>query len=85
MVAAESLDQLELVGAMQDVRSLRVKLDVQRALAGDAARPDQLHEVTASTQADDIDVAQAHLGLAQVASQRGRSRTRSTTPRRRPR
>ncbi|KQS98703.1 BTAD domain-containing putative transcriptional regulator [Cellulomonas sp. Leaf395] len=68
----ESLDQLELVGAMQDVRSLRVQLDLQRALAGDTAALDQLHEVTASTQVDDVDAAQAHLGLAQVASKDGR-------------
>ncbi|GEK20508.1 BTAD domain-containing putative transcriptional regulator [Cellulomonas xylanilytica] len=69
----ESLDHLELVGAMQDVRSLRVQLDLQRALAGDAAAASQLREVTTSPQVDDVDVAQAHLGLAQVASQEGRS------------
>ncbi|WP_235518728.1 BTAD domain-containing putative transcriptional regulator [Cellulomonas sp. Leaf334] len=68
----ESLEHLELVGAMQDVRSLRVQLDMQRALAGDEQATAQLREVTTSTQADDVDAAQAHLGLAQVASQAGR-------------
>ncbi|WP_456789829.1 BTAD domain-containing putative transcriptional regulator [Cellulomonas sp. P5_C5] len=68
----ESLEHLELVGAMQDVRSLRVQLDMQRALAGDEQATAQLREVTTSMQADDVDAAQAHLGLAQVASQAGR-------------
>lgn len=68
----ESVEQLELVGAMQDVRSLRVQLDMQRALAGDEQATAQLREVTTSTQADDVDAAQAHLGLAQVASKAGR-------------
>ena len=35
----ESLEHLELVGAMQDVRSLRVQLDLQRALGGRRGRP----------------------------------------------
>ncbi len=67
-----SLQELELVGAMQDVRSIRVQLDLQRALAGDASATARLHAITTSSQVDDVDVAQAHLGLAQVASQEGR-------------
>ena len=58
---------LELVGAMQDVRSIRVMLDVQRALGGDDDALTRLREVTTSTQVDDVDAAQALLGLAHVA------------------
>ena len=62
-----SIEHLELVGAMQDVRSIRVLLDVQRAIAGEDGALDRLHEVTQSPQVEDMDVAQAYLGLAHVA------------------
>lgn len=62
-----SIEHLELVGAMQDVRSIRVLLDVQRAIAGEDGALDRLHEVTRSPQVEDMDVAQAYLGLAHVA------------------
>ncbi|WP_146846698.1 BTAD domain-containing putative transcriptional regulator [Cellulomonas terrae] len=68
----ESMEHLELVGAMQDVRSIRVQLDLQRALQGSEEAAAQLREVATSTQSDDVDVAQAHLGLAQLAAQAGR-------------
>ncbi|NUU19490.1 transcriptional regulator [Cellulomonas humilata] len=67
------LRHLELVGAMQDVRSIRVMLDVQRALDGDADALTRLREVTTSTQMDDGDAAQALLGLAHVACRAGRA------------
>ena len=61
-------------------------LDVQRALAGDDGALAQLREVTTSSQVDDVDAAQAHARprARRVAGGRG-CRTRSTTPRRRPR
>jgi predicted ATPase/DNA-binding SARP family transcriptional activator len=67
------LRHLELVGAMQDVRSIRVMLDVQRALEGDDEAMVRLREVAASSQVDDMDAAQAMLGLAHVAWQTGRA------------
>ncbi|MEZ0447588.1 BTAD domain-containing putative transcriptional regulator [Cellulomonas sp. ICMP 17802] len=67
------LRHLELVGAMQDVRSIRVMLDVQRALEGDEEALVRLRDVTTSSQVDDIDAAQALLGLAHVAWHAGRA------------
>jgi hypothetical protein len=61
---------LELVGAAQDARSIRVLLDVQLALAGDPEAERRLHETAASGQAEEVDTAQASLGLAQLAWQR---------------
>jgi predicted ATPase/DNA-binding SARP family transcriptional activator len=61
---------LELVGAAQDARSIRVLLDVQLALAGDLDAERRLLETAASGQAQEVDVAQASLGLAQLAWQR---------------
>ncbi|MBO9556611.1 MAG: transcriptional regulator [Cellulomonas sp.] len=66
-----SIEHLELVGAMQDARSARVLLDVQRALAGDLEAVGVLRDVVDSP-ADPVDVAQAHLGLAHVAWRNGR-------------
>ncbi len=66
------LRHLEVVGAMQDVRSIRVMLDVQRALDGDDDAFRRLREVTSSSQVDDTDAAQALLGLAHVAWRAGR-------------
>lgn len=62
---------LELVGAAQDARSLRVVLDVQRALEGSADAVDALRETARAPRADDSDVTQALLGLAMVALARG--------------
>ena len=62
---------LELVGAAQDARSIRVLLDVQLALAGDPEAERRLRELTGSAEADEMDLAQAGLGLAQLAWQRG--------------
>ena len=66
-VAARSVRHMELVGAAQDARSIGVLLDVQQALAGEDGALDRLHEVTRSPQVEDMDVAQAYLGLAHVA------------------
>uniref|UniRef100_UPI0028E4A088 ATP-binding protein n=1 Tax=uncultured Cellulomonas sp. TaxID=189682 RepID=UPI0028E4A088 len=68
-----SLRHLELVGAMQDVRSIRVMLDVQQALGGDDDALARLREVTTSSQVDDVDAAQALLGLAHVACRSGKA------------
>ncbi|WP_239070226.1 BTAD domain-containing putative transcriptional regulator [Cellulomonas chitinilytica] len=65
------IEHLELVGAMQDARSARVLLDVQRALGGDQEAVRVLQEVVDSP-ADPVDVAQALLGLAHVAWRNGR-------------
>jgi hypothetical protein len=62
-----SIEHLQVVGAQHDVRSITVLLDVQRALAGEAAAIERLHEVTRSPQVEDMDIAQAHLGLAHAA------------------
>jgi hypothetical protein len=62
-----SVEHLELVGAQHDVRSITVLLDVQRALAGEAGAVERLREVTLSPQVEDMDIAQAYLGLAHVA------------------
>lgn len=62
---------LELVGATQDARRLRLLLDVQRAVDGATDGLAALHEVVASPQADVMDRAQALLGLAVVALHAG--------------
>lgn len=62
-----SVHHLELVGAVQDARSMRVLLDVQRAVDGSDDGIAALHEVAASPRAEAIDRAQALLGLAMVA------------------
>ena len=61
---------LELVGAAQDARSVRVVLDAQLALAGDAEAEARLIETAATDQLDEMDAGQANLGLAQLAWQR---------------
>lgn len=65
------VEHLELVGAMQDARSARVLLDVQRAMAGDTDALGTLQEVV-DARVDVVDVAQALLGLAHVAWRYGR-------------
>lgn len=62
---------LELVGAAQDARSIRVLLDVQLAMAGDAEAERRVREVAHSDQVEQMDVCQASLGLALLAIRRG--------------
>jgi len=62
-----SVHHLELVGAVQDARSLRVLLDVQRAVEGDQDGRAALHDVVTSPREEAMDRAQALLGLAMVA------------------
>ncbi|WP_123678324.1 BTAD domain-containing putative transcriptional regulator [Couchioplanes caeruleus] len=66
-----SVRHMELLGAAQDARSIRVLLDARRALEGDAEAEGRLRETAASAQADPGDVAQACLGLAHLAWERG--------------
>ncbi|MEV4122301.1 BTAD domain-containing putative transcriptional regulator [Micromonospora sp. NPDC049645] len=67
-----SVQHMELVGAAQDARSIRVRLDAQLALAGDAEAERRLGETAALGQAEQLDAAQALLGLARLAWQRKR-------------
>ncbi|MBT0993827.1 transcriptional regulator [Cellulomonas sp. DKR-3] len=65
------IEHLELVGAAQDARRLRVLLDVQRAVDGERDGLAALREVVDSPQADVADRAQALVGLALVALHTG--------------
>ena len=67
---ARGVRHMELLGAVQDARSIRVLLDVQRALAGDPDAEHRLRVLTTSGQADGGDAAQALLGLARLAWRR---------------
>ncbi|MEU1590743.1 BTAD domain-containing putative transcriptional regulator [Micromonospora sp. NPDC005710] len=67
-----SVQHMELIGAAQDARSIRVRLDVQLALDGDAEAERRLGETAALGQAEEVDSAQALLGLARLAWQRER-------------
>ncbi|MEV4825117.1 BTAD domain-containing putative transcriptional regulator [Micromonospora sp. NPDC049274] len=69
---ARSVRHMEMVGAQQDARSIRVRLDVQLALAGDADAERRLGETATPGQAEQMDLAQALLGLAHLAWQRER-------------
>jgi predicted ATPase/DNA-binding SARP family transcriptional activator len=69
---ARSVRHMELLGAVQDARTIRVLLDVQRALTGDPDAEHRLRALATSGQAEDSDVAQANLGLAHLAWQRER-------------
>ncbi|MDG4780935.1 BTAD domain-containing putative transcriptional regulator [Micromonospora sp. WMMD961] len=69
---ARSVQHMELVGATQDARSIRVRLDVQLALGGDEDAERRLGETAALGQAEQMDAGQALLGLAHLAWQRGR-------------
>ncbi|MGW4463044.1 BTAD domain-containing putative transcriptional regulator [Micromonospora sp. NPDC004704] len=69
---ARSVRHMDLVGATQDARSIRVMLDAQLALGGDTDAEQRLHDTRASGQAEEMDVAQATLGLAHLAWQRQR-------------
>ncbi|GAA2485339.1 ATP-binding protein [Winogradskya humida] len=59
---------MRLVGAAEDARAARVLLDTQLALAGDGEAERRLLAVAGS---EETDADQAHLGLAQLAWQRG--------------
>ncbi|MGQ5261381.1 BTAD domain-containing putative transcriptional regulator [Micromonospora sp. ZYX-F-536] len=69
---ARSVHHMDLVGATQDARSIRVLLDVQLALAGDPEAERRLRETAAPGQAEEVDTGQARLGLAHLAWQRER-------------
>jgi predicted ATPase/DNA-binding SARP family transcriptional activator len=63
---------MELVGAVHDVGSIRVMLDVQLANSGDEDAALRLTEAATSPEVRGGDTAQAHLGLAQLAWQQQR-------------
>ncbi|MEU0548682.1 BTAD domain-containing putative transcriptional regulator [Micromonospora sp. NPDC005979] len=67
-----SLRHMEMIGAQQDARSVRVRLDVHLALNGEEEAERRLAELVGSGQAEQVDVAQALLGLAQLAWRRER-------------
>ncbi|MFD6566925.1 BTAD domain-containing putative transcriptional regulator [Micromonospora profundi] len=67
-----SVRHMELVGATQDARSIRVRLDMHLALSGDPEAARRLRETATSTQAEQVDIAQARLGLAHLAWQQAR-------------
>ncbi|MFY1682712.1 BTAD domain-containing putative transcriptional regulator [Micromonospora sp. WMMD730] len=69
---ARGVHHMELIGATQDVRAVQVMLDVQLALGGDPAAERRLVETAAPGQGEEIETAQASLGLARLAWQRGR-------------
>ncbi|MFF5180559.1 BTAD domain-containing putative transcriptional regulator [Micromonospora sp. NPDC000316] len=69
---ARSVRHMELVGATQDARSIRVRLDMHLALSGDPEAARRLRETATSGQAEHADVAQAYLGLAHLAWQQAR-------------
>ncbi|MFI9638590.1 BTAD domain-containing putative transcriptional regulator [Micromonospora sp. NPDC051925] len=69
---ARSVHHMDLIGATQDSRSVRVLLDVQLALAGDPSAEQRLGETARPGQGEEWDTAQACLGLARLAWQRGR-------------
>ncbi|RKR88126.1 putative ATPase [Micromonospora pisi] len=69
---ARGVRHMDLVGATQDARSIRVLLDAQLALTGDPEAERRLRETAAPGQAEEFDAAQACLGLAHLAWQRER-------------
>ncbi|MET8353167.1 MULTISPECIES: BTAD domain-containing putative transcriptional regulator [unclassified Micromonospora] len=69
---ARSIRHMELIGAAQDARSTRVRLDAQLALTGDAEAERRLGEAATPGEAEDMDSALARLGLAHLAWQRER-------------
>ncbi|GAA2596894.1 BTAD domain-containing putative transcriptional regulator [Winogradskya consettensis] len=66
---ARGVHNMDLVGAAQDARSLRVVLDAQLALGGDADAEQRLRDIASSGLAEAWDEAQAYLGLAHLAWQ----------------
>ncbi|MGX4654472.1 BTAD domain-containing putative transcriptional regulator [Micromonospora sp. SCSIO 07396] len=69
---ARGVHHMELIGATQDVRAARVVLDVQLALRGDPAAERRLVETATPGRGEEVETAQAGLGLARLAWQRGR-------------
>jgi predicted ATPase/DNA-binding SARP family transcriptional activator len=69
---ARGVRHMELLGAVQDARSIRVLLDVQRALDDDPDAEHRLRVLATSGQAEGADAAQAYLGLARLAWRRQR-------------
>ncbi|AGL14190.1 BTAD domain-containing putative transcriptional regulator [Actinoplanes sp. N902-109] len=67
---ARSVRHMEMVGAAQDARSMRLMLDIQLALEGDADAEHRLRDAALTDQGQDWDQAQAYLGLANIAWQR---------------
>jgi predicted ATPase/DNA-binding SARP family transcriptional activator len=65
-----SVHHMELVGAAQEARSVQVLLDTHLALAGDAEAEHRLRETAETDAGQDWDLAQAYLGLANLAWQR---------------
>ncbi|WP_238014262.1 BTAD domain-containing putative transcriptional regulator [Dactylosporangium sp. AC04546] len=65
-----SARHMELIGASQDLGSIRVLLDFQLALDGDAEAAHRLAEAAESGARDRPDAAQARLALAQLAWRR---------------
>jgi len=63
---------MTLLGAQGDAGSIRVLLDVQLAVAGDQEAARRLAEAVTSTDIQPMDVAQAYIGLAQLALRQGR-------------
>ncbi|MEO3770488.1 BTAD domain-containing putative transcriptional regulator [Micromonospora sp. B9E7] len=69
---ARSVRHMEMVGATQDARSIRVRLDVQLALTGDGEAERRLVETAAPGDGEAVDAAVACLGLAHLAWQHRR-------------
>ncbi|MCZ7373790.1 BTAD domain-containing putative transcriptional regulator [Micromonospora sp. WMMC250] len=67
---ARSVHHMEMIGAAQDARSIRVRLDVQLALTGDGEAERRLAEMAAPGDGEAVDAAVACLGLAHLAWQR---------------
>ncbi|WP_238432631.1 ATP-binding protein [Micromonospora tarensis] len=67
-----SIQHMEVIGAAQDARSIRIRLDVQLALAGDREAERRLADTAVAGEAEEMDIAQARLGLAHLAWQRER-------------
>ncbi|MFI5935134.1 ATP-binding protein [Actinoplanes sp. NPDC051494] len=65
-----SVRHMELVGASQDAQSMRVLLDIQHALNGDAEAERRLRDLATLDRAETWDQAQAALGLGHLAWQR---------------
>lgn len=65
-----SVRHMELIGAAQDARSVRVLLDIQLALAGDTEAERRVRDAAGTDQGQDWDRVQAYLGLANLAWQR---------------
>ncbi|MEU8257545.1 BTAD domain-containing putative transcriptional regulator [Micromonospora inaquosa] len=67
---ARSVHHMEMIGATQDARSIRVRLDVQLALTGDGEAERRLLQTAAPGDGEAVDAAVACLGLAHLGWQR---------------